>query len=71
MHKIKKKLLKYNFFYRHQIQQAEKTKFTASHLDALPSHSYKPVAYHPEHVREIEEALLLSLITSLPLPFTL
>ena len=37
---------------RHQIQQAEKTKFTASHLSELPSHSYKPVAYHPEHVRK-------------------
>lgn len=42
--------------FRHQIQQAEKTKFTASHLNELPSHSYKPVAYHPEHVRKGKNA---------------
>ena len=48
-----KKLVNYylfDFVYtRQQIQQAEKTKYTAGHLKSIPT-QYKPVSIHKEYV---------------------
>ena len=38
------------YLYRHQMQHAEKTKFTVQHLSETPTNSYKPVSIHKEDV---------------------
>ncbi len=39
---------------RHQIKQAEKTKFTAQHLKQIPNTVYRPKAMHKELVSWID-----------------
>ena len=36
---------------RHQTKAAEKTKFQAMQLNAMPTNTYKPVSGHSEHVQ--------------------
>lgn len=48
-----KTLPTYILFYRHQIHEAGKTKFTAQHLKEAPTTSYKPVDRHSADVSDL------------------